>query len=108
MSTTALKPPIDRLITAVNSGDMDGFLATFAYDGVVDDWGRRFTGHNEIRGWSERESIGLQQTFAVDSTREEGDTVVAVLQVGGNGFNGPSTFTFTLDGDLIREMKITA
>lgn len=108
MSDTMLKPPLDRLVATVNDGDMDGFLAVFTEDGVVDDWGRRFTGHDEIRGWSYRESIGLQQTFSVERVEDDGDTVIAVFHVGGNGFNGPSTFTFTLDGDRVREMKITA
>ena len=28
--------------------------------------------------------------------------------VGGKGFNGPSRFTFALDGDKVRKMRITA
>ena len=28
------------------------------------------------------------------------------MQVSGNGFNGPSTFTFLVEGDLVRRMTI--
>ncbi len=44
---------------------------------------------------------------AVDATNAgDGDEVTVVAQVSGNGFNGPSTFTFLVDGDLVRRMTI--
>lgn len=107
MSETTPPQPIQDLITATNNGDMEAFLDTFTADGVVDDWGRKFTGREEIRDWSSRESIGVNQTFAVDDVTVEGGTVVVHLQVGGKGFNGPSTFVFSLDGDKVSQLKIT-
>ncbi len=38
---------------------------------------------------------------------ERNDTTVKV-QVGGNGFNGPSTFTFQVEGDRVARMTIRA
>jgi hypothetical protein len=38
----------------------------------------------------------------------DGKTAVVTAQVGGSGFNGESTFTFTTDGEVIRAMRITA
>jgi hypothetical protein len=49
--TKELPPLIDRFVAAVNRGNTEAFLACFPADGVVDDWGRRFTGHEAIRGW---------------------------------------------------------
>lgn len=42
--------------------------------------------------------------------RDQGDEVVVIADVGGGGFNGPSTFTFRLTDDRvsIRRMTITA
>ncbi|MFD0557529.1 SnoaL-like protein [Stackebrandtia endophytica] len=108
MTDIQLPPPVERLMNAVNDSDMTGFLQEFTNDGVVEDWGRRFVGLDEIRDWSDRESIGLQQTFKVTRVHRDGDVVEAVINVGGNGFNGPSTFRFRLEGDRVKEMTISA
>jgi hypothetical protein len=50
MSEYDLPGPVRGAIAAVNAGDTEGFVGTFAHDGVVDDNGRRFTGPDEIRG----------------------------------------------------------
>lgn len=107
MNDTTPPRPVDDLLKATNAGDMEAFLDAFTADGVVDDWGRRFTGREEIRGWSSRESIGVNQTFAVDEFTVDGNTVVVHLQVGGGGFNGPSTFVFSIDGDKVGQLKIS-
>ncbi|MEL4317782.1 nuclear transport factor 2 family protein [Leifsonia sp. YIM 134122] len=106
----ALPDPVDAFFEATNAGDVDRFVAAFAADGVIDDWGRTFTGHDGVRQWTEGESIGVEQTFEITSFRIEGRTVVVLADVGGNGFNGPSTFTFDLtdDGSAIERMVITA
>jgi hypothetical protein len=44
----------------------------------------------------------------VDSVEVVGADVTVIAQVGGDGFNGPSTFIFTVDGDLVSAMKIRA
>ena len=108
--TKNAKPPevIERFIAAVNKGDVAAFLAFFPADGLVDDWGRKFTGHAAIRGWSDEEFIGQQVSLKVTGFERKGDTVGVMVDVGGNGFNGPSRFTFVLDGDKVREMRITA
>jgi hypothetical protein len=38
-----------RAIDAVNARDTDAFLSEFAADGWIDDNGRRFSGHGEMR-----------------------------------------------------------
>jgi hypothetical protein len=104
------RPPeaIERFIATVNKGDVAAFLAFFPADGVVDDWGRRFTGHAAIRGWSDEEFIGKQVSLKVTDIERDDHTVRVMADVGGNGFNGPSCFTFVLDGDKVHEMRITA
>jgi hypothetical protein len=105
-----LPAPVREAFDATNDGDLDRFIAAFAADGAVDDWGREFRGRKAIAGWSLRESIGVKQTFAVTDVREEDGEIVVTADVGGGGFNGPSTFTFRLapDGGTIERMTITA
>lgn len=54
-----LPDPVAAALDAANANDTAGFLACFAPDGVVDDWGREFRGPDEIREWSDREFIGV-------------------------------------------------
>ncbi len=105
---TAVPLPVQRLIDASNAGDQAAFLDGFTTDGAVDDWGRTFRGRDEIAGWSDAEFIGKQVTLAVTSAQQSGDVTTVIAQVGGNGFNGSSTFGFTIDGDLVSLMTIRA
>ncbi|ROZ85477.1 nuclear transport factor 2 family protein [Gordonia sp. OPL2] len=98
--------PVQRLLDAVNAGDTSAFLAAFTDDGYVDDWGRVFTGGDAIKGWSDSELIGKQATLAPTTVTADGDSVTVIATVGGNGFNGPSTFTFGIREDRVSGMTI--
>ena len=101
-----LEPAVRTLIDAANAGDIDAFLAGFTTDGVVDDWGREFRGAERIRSWSDAEFIGKRVTLEVTGVRTEDDTTTVSARVGGDGFNGPSDFAFTVAGDRIALMRI--
>jgi hypothetical protein len=88
--TYDLPAPVARLLDAANGHGTEEFLASFTEDGVVDDWGREFAGADAIRGWSDREFIGVDVS----------------AEVGGRGFNGPSHFTFAVREGLISRMTI--
>jgi hypothetical protein len=106
--TVPLPAPVQAVFDATNAGDTQAFLAAFTTDGVVDDWGREFRGHDAIRRWSDGENIGVQATWdPTEVVTRDGDHVVTAT-VGGNGFNGPSHFTFRLDGDRVSRMTIRA
>lgn len=107
MTDIPLPAPVQAAVDAANAGDTDAFLAVFTADGAVDDWGRVFSGAEAIRGWSDREFIGKQVSLAVTGSSTDGATTTISTQVGGNGFNGPSDFAFTLDGSRIALMRIT-
>ena len=51
--TEDLEPPIRAMIDATNAGDSDAFLQAFADDATIDDWGRTFTGRDEIARWND-------------------------------------------------------
>ena len=101
-----LDEPTKRLVDAANAGDVDGFLAGFTATGVVDDWGREFRGADKIRGWSDREFIGKQVSLTIDDVQRRGDETTITATVGGNGYTGPSHFTFQVDGDRVARMTI--
>ena len=103
-----LPAPVARLIDATNIGDTDFFLDSFTPGGVVDDWGREFTGSTEIGQWSEAEFLGKQVTLSVLDFTVTDNRTVLTAQVGGNGFHGPSTFTFVVDADSVSRMTIRA
>jgi hypothetical protein len=105
MTTPAV---ITAFVDAVNTGDTAAFLALFAESGVVNDWGSRYVGHEEIRIWSNRELIGVQATLDITSSEQHGNEASVRAQVGGNGYNGPSRFSFSMDGAQVKEMRVTA
>jgi hypothetical protein len=57
---------------------------------------------------SENELIGKRATFTGTEVSKPGNPLTIVTQVGGDGFNGPSHFSFEVSGDLIASMTITA
>ncbi|MFC8230190.1 nuclear transport factor 2 family protein [Streptomyces sp. NPDC057287] len=109
-ATPALPPVVSTFLDAANAHDTAAWLRTFAPDGAVDDWGRVFTGYEALHGWSDAEFIGARVTLDVtEVSAGPGDEEVTVLaQVGGDGFNGPSHFTFAVREGLISLMRITA
>ena len=102
-----LPQAVQRIIEATNAGDAAAFVAAFTDEGVVDDWGRVFRGREEIARWDGAENTGVRSSFTVQEVAVDGDTVTARLAVGGGCFNGTSTFTFDVEGDRVRSMRIT-
>ena len=103
----ALPHPVDSFVQTVNAGDTEAFLAFFPDDGVVDDWGRRFVGHDAIRGWSDNEFIGAHGRMTVTDVDQHDDEVTVTSHWVSNHYTGTSRVAFRLDGDLISEMRIS-
>jgi hypothetical protein len=109
MSTQETLPAaVRRVLAAVDALDAAAFVEAFAPDGFVDDWGRQFLGPERIRSWSDSEFIGKKVTFTSTQVSTPGNPVTVATQVGGDGFNGPSHFTFDVQDDQIASMTITA
>jgi hypothetical protein len=102
-----LDPPIRAMVDATNRGDVKGFLDAFADDAVLDDWGRRFTGRDEIAGWNARENIGVNSHIEATDVSRNGDRIRIGVAVTGDGYNGGGAMTFQLEGDKIARMVIT-
>jgi hypothetical protein len=106
--TDELPRPVRTLVDAANAGDTAAFLAGFTADGVVDDWGREFRGAADIAGWSDAEFIGVDVSLEVEEVELDGTRTIVAATVGGNGFNGPSTFTFLTVGGHVSRLTIRA
>ncbi|TPW73605.1 nuclear transport factor 2 family protein [Schumannella sp. 10F1B-5-1] len=104
---TELPAPIQRFIDATNAADSDAFVATFADDAYLEDWGRGFHGHDGARAWNASDNIGKRSRFVVEGAEHDGDEWTVTVTVSGDGYNGTSPIRFTVDGDRISRMLIT-
>lgn len=104
---TTAPAPIQRLIDATNAGDHDAFVAGFAPDALLVDWGKEFTGREGVAAWDDSDNIGRSARFRVTAAVQEGDDWIVTLDVTGGGFNGTSDVRFSLADDLVARMEIT-
>ena len=105
--TTDIPEPAASLVAAINDHDEERFLAAFAPDGFVDDWGRIFRGREAIDEWSSRELIGAEGTLSVESVSGSGSGPIVVTgDWRSNHANGPSRFEFAVEGDKVASMTI--
>ena len=102
-----LDPAVARMIDATNREDTDAFLAAFAADAIVDDWGTEYAGRERIARWNHTDNIGKHSRFAVTGASTVGDRTQVSVMVSGDGFNGPSTFEFDIRDGLITRFAIT-
>lgn len=106
MTSPALLPTIDRFVQAVNHHDIQTFLAFFPEGGVVIDSGRRFVGHDAVRGWSDGEFIGAHGLMTVKKVEQIKNVVTVKADRKSSYYSGPSRIEFVLDGEQIQELRI--
>lgn len=99
-------PAVQRMIDATNAGDHEAFVAAFAPDAVLIDWGKAFEGHAGIASWDVSDNIGRRAHFEIVESVAEDAVWIVTLAVTGGGFNGESGFRFELADDLITRMEI--
>ncbi len=102
-----IPPAVQRMIDATNDGDSDAFVAAFADDAYLEDWGRGFHGLEGVRAWDSTDNIGKRSHFEADGARRDGDDWIVTLHVSGGGFNGTSDIRFGIVDDRIARMLIT-
>lgn len=106
---TDLPDAVETFVDATNRADTDAFLSAFTPDAVLNDWGRVFTGREEIASWNTTDNIGKQSHFDVVSVEGGPDagTVTVTLAVSGNGYNGTGPLRFRLRDGLIDRVDIS-
>ncbi|WP_394940364.1 nuclear transport factor 2 family protein [Psychromicrobium sp. YIM B11713] len=98
--------PVASFIEAVNRHDEEAFLSAFSEHGVVDDWGREFSGREQIKRWSDKEFIGSRGTLNVQEVNSTAEGITVIGDWRSNHANGLSKFSFEVDGELITKMTI--
>jgi ketosteroid isomerase-like protein len=83
MKETDLTGIVAEHIDAINAGDTDRTVATFAEDAYVNDNRRIFVGIDAIRRWVTKEMVGDKVTIEVREVQDHyGDTVLWVAYDG--------------------------
>ncbi|WP_461654499.1 nuclear transport factor 2 family protein [Methylorubrum aminovorans] len=110
MMSLDLPPPIAAYVDANARLDVDAMLEPFAAGAVLRDNGAAFQGHAEIRTLFEEEVVAVRAIFTPDTVRHEGDQVVVEGPANGDFKGSPIRFTyrFTLAGDAIEALEVTA
>ena len=105
-----LPSPIADYVAANARLDLDGMITPFAADAVFLDNGKRFEGHQAIRGLLKEMVVDLKAIFTPDTIRQEKGQVVVEGPAHGDFKGSPIRFTyrFDLDGDAIKTVEITA
>jgi hypothetical protein len=104
---SSLDPAIRAMFDATNAEDSTAFVDAFAEDAVLVDWGRTFTGHDEIATWNANENIGVHSRIGVTGVERDGERTTVGVTVSGEGYNGGGAFVFETAGGMITRMEIT-
>ncbi|MGB4137051.1 MAG: nuclear transport factor 2 family protein [Microbacterium sp.] len=104
--SVSLPAPVQAMVDAINSADTDAFVAAFAEDGFVDDWGRVLSGPDGVRSWAGSDAIGAGARMTVLSAETDGDVVTTRFSWRSNVFNGESTGIFEIAGDRLASFVI--
>jgi len=98
--------PAQRFVDAINSADVEAFVAAFTENGFVDDWGRVLSGPTGVRSWAMSDAIGAGASMTVLTSTVDGDTVSIRFAWRSRVFNGESDGIFVLDGDRLASFTI--
>lgn len=102
------RPPeqVTAFVDAINDANMDAFVALFTPDGIVNDWGTEYIGHDRVRRWAHTDAIGAGARMRILSAVTEGSTTTIRFEWRSRVFNGESTGVFLIENDLIRGFTI--
>ncbi len=107
-----LSPPVAAYIEATNAFDLEGLIALFAEDALVNDQLRDYWGRPAIRQWAARDIVAQSVTMEVTTVIEHYGNFIVTANVRGKfdmkGLPNPLVyaFYFTLHGDRIVQLII--
>lgn len=99
---------VQKFVNAVNEGDTEEFLTFFQNNGSVLDSGRRYSGFDSIKQWSDHEFIGAEGNIKVKKLNSpQGNSMKVEADWKSTFYSGPSVFEFifTSDGKIL-ELRI--
>jgi hypothetical protein len=104
--------PVSAYVEATNSFDLEGLVATFADDALVNDQLRDYWGKPAIKEWAARDIIGASLTMDVTNVIERYGNFIVTANVSGKfdmtGLPEPLVyaFYFSARGDRIVQLII--
>ena len=107
-----LSPPVAAYVEATNAFDLEGLLALFANDALVNDQLRDYWGKPAIRQWAARDIVAQSLTMEVTDVIEHYGNFIVTANVSGNfdmtGLPDPlvHAFYFTPRGNQIVQLII--
>jgi hypothetical protein len=108
----AISPPVATYVEATNGLDLEGLLALFADDALVNDQLCDYWGKPAIRQWAERDIVAQNLTMEVTTVIEHYGNFIVTANVRGKfdmtGLPDPLVyaFYFTLHGDRVVQLII--
>ena len=104
--SASLPEPLSAYFTAKNRHDIDGMLAPFSDQAVVEDEGREMRGLPAIRAWMEETTRKYRVTAEVTNVAEAAGRTVVTALVSGTFAGSPATirFAFVLEGGKIAHL----
>jgi ketosteroid isomerase-like protein len=112
MPEKVLPEAVEAFIDAMNRFDLEGLLATFAPDAIVNDHRREFRGQEAIRAWLAKEIVGDRVTMKPTDVTRRGESATVSAEMDGTydktGLPAPLvlSFYFSLDGNRIVQLAI--
>ena len=106
MSAPVLPTPVQAMVDAINTADTEAFVAAFAPDGFVSDWGTVKSGPDGVRSWAVSDAIGAGARMTVLSSETDGDTTHVRFGWSSRVFNGESDGIFVVEGDKLASFTI--
>lgn len=108
MSQLAPPPPVLAFVEAVNGGDLNAIVATFADDAFVNDQLLEYWGKKEIASWASRDIVSVRLTIRIIHSFKHYDQVIVRAQFEGEfdrrGLPDPLSLTLYC---TVQEEKIT-
>jgi hypothetical protein len=107
-----ISPPVAAYVEATNTFDLEGLLALFVDDALVNDQLRDYWGKSAIREWATRDIIGQNLTMDVTNVIEHYGHCIITANVRGRfdmvGLPDPLVyaFYFTHHGNRIAQLII--
>jgi hypothetical protein len=103
-----LPHPIDRFIQASNARDLEGCVACFAAEAIVEDEGATHRGVEEVRAWKQETERRFSYTIEPTALEHRGTEEIVTGTLVGDFPGSPVelSYDFTLVGDSIEALKI--
>jgi ketosteroid isomerase-like protein len=103
-----LPPTIASFIAASNARDLEGAIACFAADAVVEDEGQTHHGIEQVRDWKDQTERAFSYTIEPTGIEQPGGETIVTGTLAGDFPGSPIElyYEFTLVGDLIQALRI--